>query len=1433
MQKKVTFKIKGMQRDLSESVFNPEYSYENKNLRIMSTDDNTLLSLVNEKGPKQLEIIGVGSFIEGVPLGQALLDRDFILFTTDNTVEINKDRIYKFWFKDGELNGLELFNGDLNFSMDNPIETVVYYENENIKKVYWTDGLNQPRVINIASSNNVRNAWRNDSFDFIRNLDLKENVTIKRNDLANGIFAPGIIQYTFTYYNKYGQESNIFYTSPLFYTSFKNRGGGPEDSVNNSFTITLSNLDTSFDYVRIYSIQRTSIDSTPSAKRIVDINITEDVITYVDNGTTGDTIDPTKLLFVGGEEAVFGTISHKDNTLFLGNIKLTKKIIDSNTKTFFASQSNNITFSSTKKLELEKPSGYYPYKNQLINNSQEIKSLKYLEYYRFGIQFQHKSGKWSEPIHIGDRQNTSKVLTSLSIQNPSGDIYLPVASLLVNNTSVIQNLIDAGYMKARPVIVYPTINDRSVVCQGVLAPTVYNVQDRFSNSPFAQSSWFTRANSPFDEDRISQDGGSSDFTYPFIKSINSKYGWWKNDFYELDSQGTPLLGINGDGVKTGSYTEFRHNHPIPDNMVRNAEIQCIFNPPDNPYITSEEFNEITSYIQNNTEYFFVDQSIFTFHSPDIEFDERIKSIDSSNLKLRIVGLVPITSTISDIDIQTSTPKLDSKRPGFYKENLGTENLSNLGSKSMNSGGFWIDSSSASASSPEAQYPAAFMVYPWHRNGSLNSDYKRTDSARSAMLDNKKMSNLRYSFNSYYYNQNQVWRAEVDGSNTNTGISGVTIFDLDTQPLIKIPAPKNSTLNDLIYYGNVDKIVNISQSSNKPAYPIILSGTTNNNEPAFKLFRGVMTSVGLPSATSEYWSTDPVRIKYKSTSHAVIALNYTLDGNQRVLPTVYDTDGGVELPVEYVGTDVTNHTFWEKAPNKISQDVLDTPNLSELLGTSNVGYGFLWLAELYNDNVENRFGGNSEEAFENNEWLPCGESVSILNTNNQAQSFTLTWKEGDTYYQRYDHLKTYPYTQEDQNSVVDIVSFMCETRVNLDGRYDRNRGQINNLTITPTNFNLMNDVYSQKNNFFIYRGLNTNRLQLDYFPNTVTWTLSKSAGELIDTWTNITLASTMDLDGDRGVLRAIRRFNNELIAFQDNGISNILFNSRTQIPTSEGVPIEIANSGKVDGKRYISNTIGVINKWSIVESPSGLYFIDDIGKSIYLFNGQLTSISDKFGFHSWINNKSDSLKTWSPLKFENIVSYYDRINGDVFFISGEDCLAFSETMGTFSSFYSYEHSPYFITLEDRGLWVNRSSNEESIKYKIWEHNEGNYNIFFDDYKDYYITLIVNPDPQVTKIFNNLEFRADSFDINNIYLPKETFDSLSVWNEYQYGKSLLVDTKDNVTNLKKKFRAWRVNIPRDKSNKRDRMVNPWLYLKLSKKIENTNKNILHDLIISYLD
>ena len=46
-----------------------------------------------------------------------------------------------------------LFLGDLNFSETSRIQTQVYIENENSEKVYWIDGINSPRYINILKEN--------------------------------------------------------------------------------------------------------------------------------------------------------------------------------------------------------------------------------------------------------------------------------------------------------------------------------------------------------------------------------------------------------------------------------------------------------------------------------------------------------------------------------------------------------------------------------------------------------------------------------------------------------------------------------------------------------------------------------------------------------------------------------------------------------------------------------------------------------------------------------------------------------------------------------------------------------------------------------------------------------------------------------------------------------------------------------------------------------------------------------------------------------------------------------------------------------------------------------------------------------------------------------------------------------------------------------
>lgn len=1556
MLKSISFRIKGMQRDLSASAFSPEYAYENRNIRIMPTDESTLFSMVNEKGNLTTDIENIGHTLSGTPIGQAQIDDNWVIFTTSRSLG-SDDRIYKLWFnEDSKLEGKLLYLGSLGFSTDHPIETLSFYENSDIKKIYWVDGLNQPRVINIMAADEIIQKWTDTSFDFVQRLKLQEVVNINRDIVTNGNFSPGVIQYAFTYVNSYAQESNIFYTSPLYYISYNNRGANPEDKMGNSFNIAIDKVDKNFEYVRVYSIHRTSIDAIPTIKRVVDLAIaipgryrlpyfadiynTEDIrvlsvssgsytsltlipnestdpvhkwvlnssqysqvslpggnivyiekgktleiivsnpgiqgdtrlyyqnnilddpstyilvddyskshVSYTDTGESGDIIDPTELLYVGGEEIIASTIAQKDNTLFLGDIILNRSLISSTVKDYCKSLTPTFGVIGHA-IESPEPTGYYPYYNSLKQSSADIKTFKYLETYRLGLQFQHYTGKWSEPVWVKDVRNTVHIESNYSSKEI---VNLIQCDVLFKNRTIINELLSQGYIRVRPLIVFPSLYDRECICQGILCPTVYNVQDRYNNAPFSQSSWFVRANAPFDEykafhykqvgDDYSADTNGRD-TGDFVNFTNSRAGIMYNGKGELHSATNYDLTVTIDTTNRGAWAEFRHDYPIPSNDDRKAEIQCIYDPPINPYISIESNNiKVSEWVSENKENFYVDQSILTFHSPDIEFDTNVRSIDSSGLKLRIVGFVPITSFVGDIDIQTSTPPLnyqgqDTTAMGFYKEPIGVENVSRFGYRGIMSGAFWLDELSGALTDNPTLAPTGFVVYPFHRNGSLNNTKNATEGYRSAMLDKKKLSNLRFSLNSYYFNPSDIWYAYTAGSTTKTGISGVSMFDSNEVSLIRVPAPENSGLNDINYYGNVDKIITYPLvGEKKDGYPIVTTGLRQSANYLHSIFSGDYAILPKSDA-KQSTGTDPVSMKYKSTPHAVLALNYTSDHKIRILPTLMDNDvgsGNANWFINNENADLSNHKpFWSDSEAVgVSQDYLDI-QIPIIKNGSKSGYGpefgWLWLAELYNDNVQNRFGGQTEEAFENNQWLPAGEPVSLVDADGYPKDVVfIRWTEGDTYYQRYDHLKTYPFTLEDQNAITDIISFMCETRVNLDGRYDRNRGQVSNFAITPTNFNLMNDVYSQTNNFFSYRGVNSKRLNLNNFHNAITWTKTKTAGELVDSWTNVTLASTLDLDGDKGSVRAIRRFNNNLIAFQDRGISQVLYNEQMQVSSTDGVPIEIANSGKVNGKRYITDKVGCSNKWSICETPNGIYFIDDITKGIFLFNGKLDNISDRLGFHSWINAKLTGINIWDPVNFKGFVTYYDKVNGDVFFISKDECLAFSEPLSQFSSFYSYEHTPYFINLKDKGLALNPASG--GTMYRVWLHNEGDYNMYFNKYQPFSTTIIANPDMPLDKVFNTLEFKADSWDKDS--LLNTTFDTLTTWNEYQSGVSTLNNVIGKPATLKKKFRIWRANIPRDSSNNRDRMRNPWLYIKLSMETQNTNKTLLHDMIVHYFE
>lgn len=536
--------------------------------------------------------------------------------------------------------------------------------------------------------------------------------------------------------------------------------------------------------------------------------------------------------------------------------------------------------------------------------------------------------------------------------------------------------------------------------------------------------------------------------------------------------------------------------------------------------------------------------------------------------------------------------------------------------------------------------------------------------------------------------------------------------------------------------------------------------------------------------------------------------------------------------------------------------LDTYN-SGKIDTDTFDTSLLFVGELYRD-IEDyskddyRYGGTREDALKKNTFVDCGAVTDITESN------ILYGVEGDSYYQRYDVLKTIPYSKGKDNSIIEIFSGMIESRINLNGKTDKNMSTSDYTLINTETFNSINKAYTRQDSFNTSVVLDSSDTITSY-PTQFTWTKDKTPGEDIDTWTNITLSEIETLDGDKGPLRAIRRFQNSLIAFQDKGIAEILFNSRTQIGTQQGVPIEIANSGKVDGKRYITDKAGCINKWSIVETKNGIYFIDNINSSLSLFTGTVKSLSDEKGFKDWIG-RNNSTDLWNPVDFNNFVAYWDRVNDDVYFLRGneekqQDVLCYNEMLNQFTSFFSYGEVPMMVNVQNK--FVAFREDNKGVN-KLWIQGEGEFNNLFGSLQGYHMLYRITPDPYGDKTFSSLEYRADMFDMSdpdyNPYMPGEgkltgdTFDTLEVWNEYQGNKISVGDptsplypfkARDKYPDVRRKFRIWRMDIPRDKKGPDNpyglnRIRNPWIYLKLSKTPTLPNERMeFHDLAVRYFE
>lgn len=528
----------------------------------------------------------------------------------------------------------------------------------------------------------------------------------------------------------------------------------------------------------------------------------------------------------------------------------------------------------------------------------------------------------------------------------------------------------------------------------------------------------------------------------------------------------------------------------------------------------------------------------------------------------------------------------------------------------------------------------------------------------------------------------------------------------------------------------------------------------------------------------YSVNDTVTIKSKSAPHFIIDL-----GNH-ILPI---HSKNYKIGTEEKGS-LSGADFYSKSFNDNSNTSIEEQS----------SYGYLLVGDIINTSAT-CFVETDNEFYKNQPWYIAGESIEF-----KESTAELPIRQGDHFFTTHLILKSYPYGDNEKQGITDIVEVPLLSRINGAGRYDNNIGNYKAYWAKESTYGLINDSYSQTNNFFQFFA-NTDK-EFEY-ENYISWTLPKTSNYIIDSWTYQTLEANKILNGVYGKLTKLVSVNNSIYAFQDSAISSINYNLQSIVQTQAGVPLEVANSSSVaDPVRFIEQ-VGCQDKFKIATTAKNVFFVDDYGKSINMLEGnQVVDLSQKLGFYSWTQS--------NPI----VSTFWDRKNAEVWFRTQNEVLVFNESLAQFTSFYDYKDAEFFINIQNSGFTVKSN--------KLWhQQSSDSWQTIYDEPVSAYIDFVVGEPTHRDKIFDVVEFNGicsekDPYRDDYYYINEELneiddilncpIEYIQAYNEYQ-------DTKKVDVDVKRKFRVWRCIIPRDKVNYqqgriKNRIRSPWTHIRL---------------------
>lgn len=422
----------------------------------------------------------------------------------------------------GEFDLTLLYMNNLTLNSDYPLQIIYNYENSIIEKIYFVDGVQQLRFMNIRQSKvngDILNLADVDpsSVDTVSNFSLSQISII--DVVGGGGHTSGMVQYSYGLYILNGAQTTI---SPLTDIKPIDRGnglGGGAVNINlgKSVRISIPNLDRNYTHIKVYRIKYTSLNEAPTISIAVDKEIDDyNSMEVYDTGSSEGTISLEQFIFLGSAPKIPKHLASKDSRMFLINIKDKTFDLDLDMRAYghnsfaqgakaviqekvtsiagFVSGTerdiNTTTYSVDKKHDsINKDYDVYKFQKDGVTLGGEGKYIKFelvqsavvdsinkrffkdRELYRIGILFYNSRGQTSNPLWVSDfvapEGNLEGLFNQLKVTLKSE------FTTWLNNPANFEDEYGkpVGYKIIRA---DRQLNDRTIITQGLINPMVAN-----------------------------------------------------------------------------------------------------------------------------------------------------------------------------------------------------------------------------------------------------------------------------------------------------------------------------------------------------------------------------------------------------------------------------------------------------------------------------------------------------------------------------------------------------------------------------------------------------------------------------------------------------------------------------------------------------------------------------------------------------------------------------------------------------------------------------------------------------------------------------------------------------------------------------------------------------------------------------------------------